>query len=249
MNDQMIWVWLILGLSAIGTSVISAVVGMGGGIVLLSIMTFFLPFNILIPVHGIIQLISNATRTYLLRKNIIMPVFWWFLVGLPFGTYLSVSIIKTLDSNTLPLLLIAVLIFYTLFKPKKLPALVIPFWGFSFIGFAVGFLGPLVGATGPAMAPFFLRPDFKKENIIATKSSVQTIGHLIKIPAFLYLGFNYVENAIPITGLTICAVLGTKFGVGLLSKINESLFRKIFRTALFLAGLRLLYKVFIPLVH
>ena len=237
--------WVILGVSAVITSIISAVIGMAGGIVLLSIMTLFLPFNVLIPIHGVVQLISNGTRTWFLRANIHWRLFRWFCLGLPFGAFLSIKVIKSLDSNTVPLLLIAALILYAVFKPKKLPHLSIPFPCFALIGFGVGFLGPLVGATGPFIAPFFLRDDFKKEQIIASKSSVQVMGHLIKLPAFFYLGFDYIHHIIPITGLTICAVLGTKLGVLLLHKVDEKMFRIIFKTALVGAGLRIIYKAIV----
>lgn len=242
MGEVADWAWLVLGASAVITSIISAVVGMAGGIVLLSIMTLFLPFQVLIPIHGVVQLISNGTRTWFLRKNIHWPLFRWFCVGLPFGAFVSISIIKSLNSNTIPLLLIAALIFYSVFKPKRLPHLSIPFPAFCLVGFGVGLLGPLVGATGPFIAPFFLRDDFNKEQIIASKSSVQVMGHLIKLPAFLYLGFDYIHHIIPITGLTICAVLGTKLGVLLLHKVDEKMFRIIFKSALFVAGCRVIYK-------
>lgn len=173
-----------------------------------------------------------------------MSVFWWFCLGLPFGAIGSTYIIKNIQDPTAGYILIAILIFYTLFKPKKLPSLNIPFWGFVFIGAMVGFLGPLIGATGPFMAPFFLRDDFTKENIISTKSSVQTMGHLIKIPVFLSVGFPYIDHGLLIGSLTIAAVLGTKAGVMLLGKINEKVFRIIFKTALFAAAIRLLYKIY-----
>lgn len=218
---------------------------MAGGTVLLSVMTLFLPFHILIPVHGVIQLISNSTRAWFLRDNIHGGLFRWFCLGLPFGALLSISVIKSLDSNTFPLLLIAVLIFYSVFKPKKLPKLNLPMPAFMLVGFGVGLLGPLIGATGPFMAPFLLREDFTKEQIIASKSSIQVMGHLIKLPAFLYLGFNYAEYTGPILTLTICAVFGTKLGILLLHKVDEKLFRIIFKTALLGAGLRIVYKVFV----
>ncbi|MFT6069248.1 MAG: putative membrane protein YfcA [Bacteriovoracaceae bacterium] len=239
-----LWIWIVLGISAVLTSIISAVAGMAGGIVLLSIMTLFLPFPILIPIHGVIQLISNSTRAWFLRANINWQIFKWFCLGLPLGAFLSIQIIKSLESNTIPLLLIAALIFYAVFKPKKLPSLMIPLPAFILIGFGVGFLGPLIGATGPFMAPFFLRDDFNKEQIIATKSSVQVMGHLIKLPAFLYLGFDYLHYSAPIIGLTICAIIGTKLGIMLLHKVDEKLFKIIFKTALLAAGFRILYKVF-----
>ena len=180
---------IILSFSSFFTAIISAVAGMAGGIVLLSIMTFFMSYQTIVPIHGCVQLVSNSTRCWLLRKNISWDIFIPFIIGLPLGTVIAVMLIKSIPSKDYFLLAIALLIFYTLFKPKKMPKLMIPKWCFSFIGFAVGFLGPLIGATGPMMAPFFLRDDLNKEQVVATKSSVQTMGHLIKIPALLLWPF------------------------------------------------------------
>ena len=227
------------------TAIISAVSGMGGGVVLLSVMTLFLPITTIVPVHGVVQLFSNTSRTWLLRKNVIKPIFLWFCVGLPLGTFTSIQIIKSVQNKEVFLLLIAALIFYSIFKPKKLPQLKISYWCFIFIGFAVGILGPLIGSTGPAMAPFFIRDDFSKEQIVATKSSVQTIGHLIKIPTFLYLGFNYLEYANLTILMVVAALLGTTIGVKILGKIQEGHFKIIFKCALFIAGVRILYKVLV----
>jgi uncharacterized membrane protein YfcA len=234
---------ILLTICSVFTAILSAITGMGGGVVLLSIMTLFLPLNIIIPIHGVVQLISNSTRSFLLRKYINWPIFLAFICGLPIGVLLSLSLIKKLDSTTFPLLLIISLIFYTVFKPKKLPPINIPIWAFSLVGLAVGFLGLLVGATGPFIAPFFLRPDLTKEQIIATKSSVQIMGHLIKIPAFLHLGFAYQDYWISTLCLTIAAILGTKLGIIILGRISDKFFRIFFKSALFMAGVRLLWKI------
>jgi len=113
----------------------------------------------------------------------------------------------------------------------------------------VGMLGLLVGATGPFLAPFFLRDDLKKEQIVATKAAVQVTGHLIKIPAFLHLGFNYTEGISFLLPMTIVTILGTKLGVHLLGKINVALFKKLFKGALLIAGFRLIYKVLAVLMN
>jgi uncharacterized protein len=235
---------IFLTISAFFTSIISAVVGMAGGIVLLSIMTFFLPLNIIIPIHGLVQLVSNTTRTWLLRTHIIRSVFLYFMIGLPFGGLTAVYLIKQVDSKIIPLCFIAFLIIYTLFKPKKLPSLIIPHWAFSFIGFFVGVLGPLIGATGPFMAPFFLRKDWKKESIVATKASVQVMGHLIKIPVFLSIEFPYMDYALPILLMAAVSLLGTKIGVQILGKIEDKIFRWVYKTALFMALIKLLTKIY-----
>ena len=62
---------IILILSALVTSSISAVLGMGGGIILLGIMAIIIPEGyMVIALHGMIQLFSNTTRTLIFRNHI-----------------------------------------------------------------------------------------------------------------------------------------------------------------------------------
>ena len=62
---------VILIAAAFITSSISAVLGMGGGIILLGIMAMIIPEGyVVVALHGIIQLISNVTRSYVFRQHI-----------------------------------------------------------------------------------------------------------------------------------------------------------------------------------
>ena len=46
------------------TSILSAIIGMGGGITLLGVMAIILPEGYLVVAyHGMVQLVSNVTRT------------------------------------------------------------------------------------------------------------------------------------------------------------------------------------------
>ena len=87
----------ILIAAAFITSSISAVLGMGGGIILLGIMAIIIPEGyMVIALHGIIQLISNTTRSYVFRKHIKKNLIKDFLIGAVFGVIASVIIILIL---------------------------------------------------------------------------------------------------------------------------------------------------------
>lgn len=237
-----LWVVLLLTVASALTAVISATVGMAGGIVLLSVMTFFLDLSVIVPVHGVVQLASNSTRVLALKQHVEKRILIPMMIGIPIGTVIATKIIKSIANKEVFYFLIAGLIFYVLFKPKKLPSLKIPFWSFGVLGIGVGLLNPLIGATGPFMAPFYLRDDLNKEQIVATKAAAQAYGHLLKIPAFLYLGFDYLAYGL-LTLLMIAGVIvGTRYGVHLLHKMNERTFRLIFKSALFIAACRIVYK-------
>lgn len=233
----------IIALVALFTSVLSGVAGMGGGITLLAAMTFVVPLPALVPLHGTTQLISNLSRVLMLLKYIHKKIFFFFCLGLPIGVIVATQLIVNLSSKTLPLVLLFVLISYALFKPKKLPPLKLPFSAFFFVGVIAGLLGILVGATGPFLAVFFLRKDLKKEEIVGTKAILQMSVHFLKIPAYLYLGFNYHDYTILILVLAVASLLGTKLGVHLLYRVKEEVFHLLYRIALLAALFRLGYMI------
>ena len=85
---------IILIISAFITSSISAVIGMGGGIILLGIMAILIPEGYLvIALHGMIQLVSNSTRTYVYREHIKKNLIKEFSVGAFIGLIASSIII------------------------------------------------------------------------------------------------------------------------------------------------------------
>ncbi len=123
-----------------------------------------------------------------------------------------------------------------------MPSLQIPYWAYSILGLFVGVLNPIIGAIGPIYGPFLLRDDLIKEEIIATQATLQAVSHLMKIPAFLYLGFRYEEHLLLFIIMILAVILGTKYGIRLFKRINEENFRLFYRAALLFAAIRLLYK-------
>ncbi len=228
------------------TSAISAVAGMAGGVLFLSALTFFYSYQQIIPIHGFVQLISNGSRTILLFKHVHKQILLYLIPGILVGTFLCVYLLKFINQPQAIYLCLALFISYVALKPAKLPSIKIPFWAFSILGIAVGFLGPIIGTTGPIQASFFLRDDLSKEEIVATQATSQGFGHLLKIPTFLYLGFNYLEYTLILFVLSCSAILGTKLGLKFLSTIPEKLFRNIIKVALLISAIRLIFKYFNP---
>ena len=88
---------IVLIIAAFFSSTISAILGMGGGIILLGIMAIFIPNGFMvIAIHGMIQLISNSTRTYIFKKNIKKKIIKEFIFGVIVGSIVSIFIILIL---------------------------------------------------------------------------------------------------------------------------------------------------------
>ena len=88
--------------------------------------------------------------------------------------------------------------------------------------------------------------EIKKESVIATKAACQAIGHLGKMPIFIFLfGVDYFEDWSVILPLVLAVFIGTKFGKGMLGKLPEATFKKLFRIVLTLIAIRLIILNFI----
>ena len=102
-----------------------------------------------------------------------------------------------------------------------------------------GILGPLVGATGILVAPFFLRDDWRKEQIVATMAFAQMCGHALKIAAFSANGFNVFARLDLLIPMLIAAIMGAVIGRQLVGLFSETRFRQLFRLILMVLSLKL----------
>lgn len=236
----------IVSVAAVLTSILSGILGMGGGITLLGVMTMVLRPIEVVPLHGVVQLCSNSTRTMVFVKHVRWKFFLvyapFLTLGLWFATLVWSGEKLAWFKPWIGVFILCFLIWRR--KGKKLlnPAL----WIYGPLGLVVGFLSVFVGATGPFLAPFFLRDDFEKEQIIATKAVCQAIAHALKIPAFLSLGFAFSDYLLPLAILTFMVIVGTLIGKRILHRMPRDLFVKLFEGVL---GLIATYLILGPLVQ
>ena len=226
------------------TAALSAATGMGGGIVFLIGLNIYLPLDKVIPIHGLIQFKNNLLRVWALRSHLIKDICLYYSIGCLIGVLIVSLFISSISSKLIPYCIILLLVFYSLFKPKKLPELKLNNFGFFILGLATGIIGILVGAVDPLLSPFFLRNDFTKHQIIANKSFFQTMIHLAKFPVFLYLGFNYLDHWFLILILLFSAFLGTLTGLKILNHINQRIFIFIFKLLLLAVSLKITYNIY-----
>ena len=242
----------ILIASAFITSSISAVLGMGGGIILLGIMAIIIPEGyMVIALHGIIQLVSNTIRTYIFREHLKKDIVNQFskgaLLGLSLSAILIVLLMQLFNVESASQIRVEILkpligifiLWYLFFKKSKKT---VKSKTFLPVGLISGLFTVFIGATGPLIAPFFLNNQLTKNNIIANKAACQMISHSGKIPLFIFFfNVNYIDEYQILIPLTIAVFLGTHFGKSILQFIPENIFRILFKTALTIIALRLIF--------
>jgi uncharacterized membrane protein YfcA len=233
----------LLGGIAFSTALLSAVVGMAGGIILLSFMLLWMEPLVAIPLHGVIQLVSNGSRSWIQRRHVEWPITWRYaLLLLPFG-WLGLQLALALPPH-LTKLLIGVFVLAATWRPGWLLFGAHPERSdrnrrFLVLGGAAGFLNVTIGAVGPLIAPFFLNLGLARQAIVGTKAACQALGHVTKIGLYGAIGFAFGDYALLLVVLCALVVAGTWTGSRLLEHTSERGFTLLFKTALTLVALRL----------
>jgi uncharacterized membrane protein YfcA len=233
----------ILTAVALLTAVLSAVVGMAGGIVLLSVMLLFMEPLVAIPLHGVVQLVSNSSRTWFQRSHVDWRITGRYALPLVPAGFVGLAIAWSL-SPPVARALIGVFVLVATWAPGWLligthPERIDRSRRFFLLGAVVGTLNMTVGATGPLIAPFFLNLGLPRQALIGTKAACQALGHLAKIAIFGLAGFAFGAWLGPLALLSAAVVVGTWLGSRILGHVSERVFVRLYRTVLTLVALRL----------
>ena len=232
---------LFLILAAFCSSTLTAVVGLGGGVLLISLMPGLLPAVAVIPVHGVVQLASNASRTAFGVRHAEWRLVAAFAVGAAFGALAGSRIVVTVSEEVLPVLL-GVFILLVTWMPKSWLRFNWP-GKFTTVGAVQTFVSLFVGAAGPLVSPVLLREGLSRDSIVVTHGAMMTVLHTFKIVAFGLLGFSLRPYLPLLVGMIVSVSLGSYAGTRLRSRVPEELFRKILKVLLTLLALRLVLKV------
>jgi uncharacterized membrane protein YfcA len=218
-----------LSLIAGGGAVVSTFTGLGGGTFLVAVM-FALDLDpmIALPVHAAVQLFSNGARTVAFARHLSLRAMGLFFLGAGTTPFLLAPYIKEMDPQWIRLGM-AVFILVLTWLPSIFERRVSFAWGVIVAGVLAGGPGMVVGATGVIIAPFFLREDWSKETVIATKAGCQALAHVIKTIAFSSIGFSFLTELYLIVPMSAAVIAGTYVGKGLVGRISERTFRVIFR--------------------
>lgn len=230
--------WSALTMVAVSfvTSFITAAFGIGGGMVLIAVLAVLLPPAALIPVHGMVQLGSNAGRAAIMVRHVERSMLVPFTVGSAVGASLG-GLLFIQIPPWLVQLAIGCFIFWAIFG--RAPAIgrnhVLAAGAFS------SFLTMFFGATGNFVAAMVKTMNLPPLNHVATHSTLMTIQHLLKIFAFGLLGFAFAPY-LPLIGLMVVSgFLGTVIGKQVLVRMGEGYFKPVLNTILFVLAARLIW--------
>ena len=224
-------VWTIILVSVLGTSVLSGVIGMAGGLLLMGVLVSLLPVASAMIVHGAVQATSNGARWVFLRRHMRWEIVPPYVAGaiLVLAGFAAVTLVP---EPGVVLMLIGAFPWLARAMPAGLVLDVQrPVTAFS-CGFVVTAAQLCAGASGPLLDAFFLNSSLNRYQVVASKAFTQTLGHLAKIGYYGVLvgGVADTEIEAPVwlmAAACLIAVLGARIGTRLLGRLDEERFRRI----------------------
>jgi uncharacterized membrane protein YfcA len=211
------------------TSVVSAVFGMAGGMILMGLYGALLPVSVAMLLHGVTQAFANGFRAFLLRERIFTAGLVWYALGsalsLACFTWLALVVrrpVMFLFLGGIPLALSLV--------PRGLAPRFERPGGAMACGILVTAGSLLAGVAGPLLDVFFVRAELDRFEVIATKAITQVLSHGLKIAYFGFLVRTPGETlGVPywLYPLAVgCAFIGTRAGGRLLDRLSDAHFRR-----------------------
>jgi uncharacterized membrane protein YfcA len=230
-------------------SCISALTGLGGGSIVLALLLMFYPPIEALALHSFTQLTSNFLRGFLAFKVVAWDVVWRYALLLIPGAFIAGKLMGLFEPAYLEIL-IGVMIIVSIYLPlpkrmqKLSKGIFIP------LGFVSGFLGMMIGAVGPFVAPFFQRLGLTRESQLGTKSAAQMSLQLSRIIAFgglSTISFSAIQEEIYI--LIVAVILGVGISIPISNKLSDKWFDRVVNVILTIIALKTIYsgisKVFI----
>lgn len=221
------------------TSMITASLGAGGGVLLLVLMASWLPPAAIIPVHGMIQLGSNAGRMTLTWRHIDWPTIAAFLPGVLVGAGLGAWLLVALPPAIWQIT-IALFVLYLCWGPALPKAALGPVGVFLASGLT-SFISLFVGATGPLVAAFIKQIHADRFRTVATFATAMTLQHAPKALVFGAAGFVFTDWLPFILAMIAAGFAGTWLGLRLLHTLSNRGFHRVFNLVLTVLALRLLW--------
>lgn len=236
---SMVSVLMLLLASFVG-SLLTAALGVGGGAFLITVMAGLVPPLALIPLHGMVQLGSNASRLVHTHQHLQPRVVGLFGVGAIVASVGAIFLLGVLNSEIIPPL-VALFILWLTWGPMPKTALGKSSFGLLVGGALTTLVTMLVGATGPLVSAWLGRADGGRWTYTANFSGCMTLQHLLKIAVYGFAGFAFSEWLPLLAAMVVAGYLGSRIGLLVLGKLPEEQFKVVFKWLLTILAIRVLW--------
>jgi uncharacterized membrane protein YfcA len=216
----------ILCAAMVGTSFLSGIFGMAGGMILIGILLAIMPVPDAMMLHGVTQMASNGWRGLLWWRHVRWSSAGAFILGCAVALLLW-SLTRYVPSKPIALLLLGLTPFLVRLAPQNYRPNPESLRQGAVYGTACMMLILLTGVSGPLVDTFFLGGKLDRREIVATKAVCQIFGHAAKL---VYFG-TIIDQAASLDPIVaVLAVFFSMVGTTLASKALEAMSDQQFRS-------------------
>jgi len=221
------------------TSWITAVAGVGGGLILIALMAGAVPAAALIPVHGVVQLASNTSRAIFNWSYIRWEYVAGFLFGSLLGGAVAGQVIRYINLDYMTLL-VAVFILLSVWVPNWINLFLSQRTEMFGIGLVQTGLGTVGAVTGPLTNASLQRHQLPHDQVVATAGIQMSITHAIKVVAFIALGVGLSDWLWLMAGMSAGGILGSWVGTRSRAKLDRQMLSRLVNILLTLLAVRMI---------
>lgn len=215
-----------LAILMIGTSFISGIFGMAGGMILLGVLLIYMDVAPAMVLFGAIQTASNGWRATLWWRHVDWGIVWRHLVGST-AVFLLMRTAAILPNKATLYLCLGLLPFAADLLHRRV-SLDITRPGVPYAcGALIIVLQLLAGAAGHILDVFFQKSALDRKTIVGTKAVTQVAGHLYRIAYFGSFTVAF-DTSIPwwaYAAAVLLALAGTSLAAQVLLRMTDESFR------------------------
>jgi uncharacterized protein len=215
-----------LCLAMVGTSFLSGIFGMAGGLILVGILLALMPVPEAMMLHGVTQLASNGWRGLLWWRHVRLTAVAAYAFGCAIAMILW-SLTRYVPDKPVALLLLGLTPFVVRLAPGAFRPNPDSLRQGAICGAACMTLILLTGVAGPLIDQFFLSGKLERREIVATKAACQIFGHAAKL---LYFGVVIDQAAAIDPVVAVLAILSSMIGTSLAKYVLDAMSDQQFRS-------------------
>ncbi|WP_020385188.1 sulfite exporter TauE/SafE family protein [Kribbella catacumbae] len=234
------WQAVLVLAAAFGTTLLSAVAGFGGAVLLLPIFVAVFGPRDAVAVLTITQLVSNGSRVWFNRHDVDRRLVSIFAAGAIPAAVVGALLLTRAPVPALTRGIGVFLLAMVAWRRLRPRAAMVGDRGFAAIGAASGFGSALVGSVGPIVAPFFLARGLVRGAYIGTEAASAVVMHLTKLVVFGAAALLTWRTGLIGLALVPAATAGAWAGKEVLDRLPTAVFTGLVEAGLVVAGILLL---------
>ncbi|MDT8399404.1 MAG: sulfite exporter TauE/SafE family protein [Pseudomonadales bacterium] len=223
---------------------VSAVAGLGGGLLIVAFCAQIMPLAAVVPLTGVFVLAGQVARIGQFYPYLDWSIARPFIPGSLLGAVLGSHIYFSLPENAIALMLGSVMLWFcwvpstpaSQWLGRKIPH---PwFW----VGIIHTFISTLAGVGG-LFQSMMVNRNLSRQAVVGTIAGTLLAMSVFKTVAYVAAGFDYRPYLMVIVLSWLAAVAGTYVGKNSLSQLSDRFFQRLLKAVVTIFSLRLFWQV------